>query len=99
MRVAITMTSGKLAFDFLVCENTQKEADNRASEHAVQRAALLTFFIKIKTINKILTVFPDSAWTFRYVLQRITLLAGIRACRATFTTFPSTCFRALSGYR
>jgi hypothetical protein len=46
-----------------------------------------------------LTAFPDSAWALQPVLRQVTLLAGIRADRATFITFPAACFRATSGLR
>ena len=46
-----------------------------------------------------LTAFPDSAWALQPVLRQVTLLAGIRADRATFITFPAACFRAASGLR
>jgi hypothetical protein len=46
-----------------------------------------------------LTAFPDSAWALQPVLRQVTLLAGIRADRATFITFPVACFRAASGLR
>ncbi|WP_396436291.1 hypothetical protein, partial [Limnohabitans sp.] len=36
-----------------------------------------------------LTAFPDSAWALQPVLRQVTLLAGIRADRATFITFPA----------
>jgi hypothetical protein len=46
-----------------------------------------------------LTAFPDSAWALQPVLRQVTLLAGIRADRATFITFPATCFMVSSGLR
>jgi hypothetical protein len=46
-----------------------------------------------------LTAFPDSAWALQPVLRQVTLLAGIRADRTTFITFPATCFRVSSGLR
>jgi hypothetical protein len=46
-----------------------------------------------------LTAFPDSAWALQPILRQVTLLAGIRADRATFITFPAVCFRAASGLR
>jgi hypothetical protein len=46
-----------------------------------------------------LTAFPDSAWALQPDLRQVTLLAGIRAGKSTFITFPKACFRAISGLR
>jgi hypothetical protein len=56
------------------------------------------FFMKTNKSNA-LTAFPDSAWASQPAMRQVTLLAGIRADRATFITFPDTCFRATSGLR
>jgi hypothetical protein len=58
-----------------------------------------TIFHEKLTSQSALTAFPDSAWALQPVLRQVTLLAGIRADRATFITFPTTCFRAISGLR
>ena len=67
IRVAVTMTCGKASAPASACANSVVETKEhaKATGNAAARTAKIPFFIKIKTINKTLTVFPDSAWALR----------------------------------
>ena len=71
-------------------------ADSTAKGSTAKRALFKVFFMRGKHQQKALTSVPASAWALRPCTpakrgRTTTLLAGIRAGRATSITFPAAC--------